>query len=121
MLCVRCSTGDSHQGHQTEDDVPLAVGCPEPNRCAADLCHSSVEESQRHLLECPGTSVELSRFLGHTVEERTKGHLVRNRNGRWLLGEEPSPKNGNGLVSREKSLCSKSRAVDLRAPYRQST
>lgn len=48
MLHTCCNAGDSYQ---TEADVPLAVGCPGPNRCAADLCHTSVGESRRHLLE----------------------------------------------------------------------
>lgn len=68
MLCVRCSAGDSYQ---TEADVPLAVGCPGPNRCAADLCHSSVGESRRHLLE--SVLRLLLNYLGSCVAQPRTG------------------------------------------------
>jgi hypothetical protein len=49
----------TRDGHQTKDDVSLVVRLAGANRCAAELCHSCIGESQEGLLECPWTSVEV--------------------------------------------------------------
>ena len=63
MLQEPCSPRDSHR---TKGDAPLEVGHAGANRCAADLCHSCVGESQEGLLDRPWTSVDV--LVSHSRE-----------------------------------------------------